>query len=731
MSDIAKLTVALYANSAQFVSELDKSNKKAKSWSSQVKGSFSVAAAATAAAATAAAGAIALIYNQQAAVIDQTAKFADRIGISTEALTQFRHASELTGVGAKNLDMSLQRMTRRIAEAEQGAGEAAPALKELGLSAEELGRMTPEQQLYSLADAFTEVESQSDRVRLAFKLFDSEGVGMVNMLAGGADGLSAMADEADRLGITLSRVEAAKVEMANDAMHKVNMTTQSMYQSMTTQLAPIIEQLSKEFIAAAANAGGMSVVIADVVDTVVSGFGFMGNAVRGWEIMIATLKFRVTELAYTIQSSMQSASDFVHDAGKQMFTPIMESAWQAMNALGQFNDTAATAAAKMRAEMDAPAPQWFDDLPQIMLEYSQARFELQKLMAEPLPTTASDEWLENVRNNANKAAEAYAASINYNQPSDGEGTGDSKGKKQDPAIATFQEGTRQLEVEYQRRLAVQAAGEQAAYAQESFAYADRNAQLSEQFQMAYEAAANNQALQQELEDQYFSSRELLWQDHQSRLTGIEMSEQKKRSDYQSRTAADLLTFTQQQMQITMGVLADAGQESSAVYKMLFAVQKAAAIPSMIIATEEAAIKAMAAFPGPAGITMAGAVRAMGYASVGMVGTQAVMGMAHDGIDAVPREGTWLLDKGERVYTNESAQKIDSMYGRVMGGGSGQQQTNSQQPWIINIYDAPAGTTAEVDDEKRVIAIMMKDANSGGQYISYIQQKLGVRPGGYK
>jgi hypothetical protein len=115
----------------------------------------------------------------------------------------------------------------------------------------------------------------------------------------------------------------------------------------------------------------------------------------------------------------------------------------------------------------------------------------------------------------------------------------------------------------------------------------------------------------------------------------------------------------------------------------------------------------------------------------MVGAQAVMGMAHDGIDAVPREGTWLLDKGERVYTNESAQKIDSMYGRVMGGGSGQQQTNSQQPWIINIYDAPAGTTAEVDDEKRVIAIMMKDANSGGQYISYIQQKLGVRPGGYK
>ncbi|MBO0236808.1 hypothetical protein, partial [Vibrio parahaemolyticus] len=60
-----------------------------------------------------------------------------------------------------------------------------------------------------------------------------------------------------------------------------------------------------------------------------------------------------------------------------------------------------------------------------------------------------------------------------------------------------------------------------------------------------------------------------------------------------------------------------------------------------------------------------------------------------------------------------------------------QQSVSPQPWIINIHEAPPGTTAEVDDERRVIAIMMKDANSGGQYMSYIQRQLGVSAGGYK
>ena len=57
-------------------------------------------------------------------------------------------------------------------------------------------------------------------------------------------------------------------------------------------------------------------------------------------------------------------------------------------------------------------------------------------------------------------------------------------------------------------------------------------------------------------------------------------------------------------------------------------------------------------------------------SVGIVAGTAIAGMAHDGIDAIPREGTWLLNTGERVYTNQSAQRIDQMYDKLMGSGGG-------------------------------------------------------------
>ena len=45
---------------------------------------------------------------------------------------------------------------------------------------------------------------------------------------------------------------------------------------------------------------------------------------------------------------------------------------------------------------------------------------------------------------------------------------------------------------------------------------------------------------------------------------------------------------------------------------------------------------------------AATVMGLGMANVGLIASQTISGMAHSGIDNIPREGTWLLDKGERV-----------------------------------------------------------------------------------
>ncbi|EJK2113508.1 hypothetical protein NK428_000309 [Vibrio navarrensis] len=202
----------------------------------------------------------------------------------------------------------------------------------------------------------------------------------------------------------------------------------------------------------------------------------------------------------------------------------------------------------------------------------------------------------------------------------------------------------------------------------------------------------------------------------------------------------------------LSLIEQTAKEGSFIQKAAFAAQKAMAAAQIYMQGEVAATAALAPPPiglGPiAGVGQATAIRALAAASAGLIMGQAIAGMAHDGISEIPAEGTWLLNKGERVYTNYSAKQIDQMYKTIMAMYSKRFAANDPtmaysqkmvangnmamaQPWQIIINEAPPGTSAEIDDEKKIISIMMKDANSGGQYISYISQKLGVKPGGYK
>lgn len=121
---------------------------------------------------------------QMAQTGDRADKLSARLDITVEALSELEFVAKRGGVPVNTLTMALQRMVRRVAEAAKGTGEAKDAIKELGFEAGRLTQMTPEDQFYEIARALQSVEGQSDKVRLAFKLFDSEGVGVLQTMRG-------------------------------------------------------------------------------------------------------------------------------------------------------------------------------------------------------------------------------------------------------------------------------------------------------------------------------------------------------------------------------------------------------------------------------------------------------------------------------------------------------------------------------------------------------------------
>lgn len=165
----------------------------------------------------------------------------DRLGVTVEQMSRLEFMTKRTGVPVTALTTGVQRMTRRISEAARGTGEAVDAIKELGLSAEDLNQLSPDQQFYELADALDAIPNQSDKVRLAMKLLDSEGVALLQTMKGGSAAMRELAEESDRTGNTISSSFAEQATQANAAITRMQGAASGLANRFAIELAPSIE----------------------------------------------------------------------------------------------------------------------------------------------------------------------------------------------------------------------------------------------------------------------------------------------------------------------------------------------------------------------------------------------------------------------------------------------------------------------------------------------------------
>jgi len=165
---------------------------------------------------------------------DAIGKTADKLGISNSALQEFQFAAVQSGVKLETLNMGLQRFGRRSAEAASGTGEARDALKQLKIELTDgQGALRSTEALFvDSMKALADIENPLERVRLGFKLFDSEGVALVNL----AGNLGELRDEAQKMGIVLDDEVIAKSSETKDTLSALAKVT-------SAQLTPALSDL--------------------------------------------------------------------------------------------------------------------------------------------------------------------------------------------------------------------------------------------------------------------------------------------------------------------------------------------------------------------------------------------------------------------------------------------------------------------------------------------------------
>lgn len=176
---------------------------------------------------------------------DDFAKTATRIGTSAETLSKLSFAAEIGGASMSTVATSLRILSRRVNDANNGLMTSVRSFSQAGIAVRKHnGELkNAEELLLDAADAFKDMENPIERTALAMELFGRSGGDLVPILITGKDGIKALMDEAELLGITFNEVEAKQAEDFQDALLRLKSVFIGLGRIIGKALIPIFTAL--------------------------------------------------------------------------------------------------------------------------------------------------------------------------------------------------------------------------------------------------------------------------------------------------------------------------------------------------------------------------------------------------------------------------------------------------------------------------------------------------------
>ncbi|HEH9621445.1 TPA: tape measure protein [Pasteurella multocida] len=205
-----------------------------------------------------------------------------------------------------------------------------------------------------------------------------------------------------------------------------------------------------------------------------------------------------------------------------------------------------------------------------------------------------------------------------------------------------------------------------------------------QERLAFYKSFNEQKL---LSDQELSERQkALWDEYNLNKKNQELD-----------MYADSFSAMSSALMDTTELIGQAAGKQSGIYKAMFAASKAFAIAESIVKIQQGIANA-SALPWPQNLSAIASVISATSSIVSTISgtTMNLSGQAHSGIDNIPREGTWLLDKGERVVDSRTNQDLKKFLANQQKGTSNQGKPDIK----VNIINNGEQVKAKADVKER-------------------------------
>jgi lambda family phage tail tape measure protein/TP901 family phage tail tape measure protein len=191
-------------------------------------------------------GALAVFTRNAINAAGAIGEVAEQIGVTTDALQVLRFGAVQSGISMEELERALATLTRTIADAEQGSGEAAERFNRFGIAFRDANGniRASEAILGDVSDAMSRLESPTERAALATSIFgDRLGQRLIPLLVGGRDALGEFERQARATGQVLDQDTVRAARAAADNMAALQATFETFTRNLAVNVVPVLQQV--------------------------------------------------------------------------------------------------------------------------------------------------------------------------------------------------------------------------------------------------------------------------------------------------------------------------------------------------------------------------------------------------------------------------------------------------------------------------------------------------------
>ncbi|MBM4125193.1 MAG: hypothetical protein FJ246_09630, partial [Nitrospira sp.] len=241
------------------------------------------------------------------------ADMSQRTGVSVEALSELGFAAEQSGADIETLEGGLRKMQKQVVEAASGSESAREALGKLGLTVDDLSKLSPDQQFKLIGDRLSQIQNPTLKAALAMEVFGKSGTKLLPLFANGARGIEELQQQARDLGLMMSTDDAQAAEAFGDTLDVLWKVLKKTVFTIGSALAPLLTEVAEGFTrvvvtvsnwikeskdlvvmvfkiaATAIAAGGALVVLGTAISGVGAALGAIATVATGIGSAIATL----------------------------------------------------------------------------------------------------------------------------------------------------------------------------------------------------------------------------------------------------------------------------------------------------------------------------------------------------------------------------------------------------------------------------------------------------------